>query len=419
MNKILIVLFAVVLFLLIDYYVFQAIRHLMANSSITAKNTVRITYWSVTAITIGGFLLFHFANPDLMSRVARNFIVTGIFVNYFSKIFVVFFLFMDDIIRAGKWVVMQFQGENKTQMGLEGGKISRSDFLTKTALIAGAIPAVAMGFGIISGAYDYRVRRKTVFLPNLPKEFDGLKIAQLSDIHSGSFFNKTAVNGGVDLLLKQKPDVVFFTGDLVNTYADEVKNYIDVFSRVKAPLGVYSTLGNHDYGDYAQWKSEAAKAKNLQQLIAAHHEMGWDILMNENRTLMEGNGKISIIGVENWGAGRFAKYGDLKKAYQGSEEGDVKLLLSHDPSHWDAQIKPDFPAIDLTFSGHTHGFQFGIEVGNIKWSPVKYFYKQWAGLYQDANQYLYVNRGYGFLGFPGRIGMPPEITIIELKKGAA
>ncbi len=202
----------------------------------------------------------------------------------------------------------------------------------------------------------------------------------------------------------------------MNNQAEEIKNYIDVFSKVTAPLGVFSTLGNHDYGDYYNWSSEEAKAKNLNNLMNAHKSMGWDLLNNENRKIKQGADEIAIIGVENWGAGRFAKHGRLKEAYQGAEEAPVKLLLSHDPSHWDAEIRPMYEDIDITFSGHTHGFQFGVEIGDIKWSPSQYVYKQWAGLYQDANQYLYVNRGFGYLGFPGRIGMPPEITIIELKK---
>jgi predicted MPP superfamily phosphohydrolase len=295
--------------------------------------------------------------------------------------------------------------------------ISRSDFLVKTAMVAGALPLTAMTYGILSGAHDYRIRRHKIFLPNLPAAFDGIKIGQLSDIHSGSFFNRTAVKGGVDMLLKEKPDLIFFTGDLVNNQASEIKNYIDVFGKVSAPLGVFSTLGNHDYGDYVSWNSTREKIQNLENLKEAHKLMGWNLLLNENRMISQGGETMAIMGVENWGAGRFAKYGDLAKAYQGSREAPVKLLLSHDPSHWDAQVRPEFSDIDLTFSGHTHGFQFGVEIGNIKWSPSKYIYKQWAGLYQTAHQYLYVNRGFGYLGFPGRVGMPPEITILELKRG--
>ena len=252
--------------------------------------------------------------------------------------------------------------------------------------------------------------------PIFPKSFDGIRIVQLSDIHSGSFFDKKAVQGGIEMVLGEKPDMVFFTGDLVNNETKEVKEYFDLFSKVKAPKGVYSVLGNHDYGDYKSWSSPTAKRKNLQDMLDAHQQLGWNLLLNENRYIEEGGDKLAVIGVENWGAGRFSKYGKLGQAYVNTEEGAVKLLLSHDPSHWDAQVRPDYPDIDLMFAGHTHGFQFGVEIGNFKWSPSKYIYKQWADMYQEKHQYLYVNRGFGFLGFPGRIGIYPEITLVELKR---
>ena len=279
----------------------------------------------------------------------------------------------------------------------------------------GVVSLAGFGLGIVSGAHNYRVRRKTIALPNLPSAFDGIRIGQLSDIHTGSFFSRPGVKRGIDLLLDEKPDVVFFTGDLVNDEARELADYKDLFEKVRAPLGVYSTLGNHDYGDYKVWKDEDKK-RNLADLIQAQKEMGWDILMNENRSLKVDGEEIAIIGVENWGAGRFQKYGELEKAYAGTEEKPVKLLLSHDPSHWDAKVRPEFGDIDVMFAGHTHGFQFGVELGDFRWSPSKYIYKQWADLHREGNQYLYVNRGFGFIGYPGRIGILPEITIIELKK---
>jgi predicted MPP superfamily phosphohydrolase len=273
-----------------------------------------------------------------------------------------------------------------------------------------------MAFGILSGAHDYRVRRVKVSLPNLPKSFDGLRIGQVSDIHSGSFFNKTAVKGGVEMLMNEKPDVIFFTGDLVNNEAIEVKDYLGTFSKLKAPLGVYSVTGNHDYGDYHQWSSVAEKRNNFKDLIEAHKTMGYQVLMNEHRILQQGGDKIAILGIENWGGRGFAKYGKLDEAHNGIYDANVKLLLSHDPSHWDLQVRPEYPDIDVMFSGHTHGFQFGVEIGNFKWSPSQYAYKQWSGLYQEGKQFLYVNRGFGYLGYPGRIGMPPELTIMELKR---
>jgi hypothetical protein len=210
--------------------------------------------------------------------------------------------------------------------------------------------------------------------------------------------------------------MIFFTGDLVNNEASEVKDFIDVFSKLKAPLGVFSVTGNHDYGDYKDWGTKEAKAQNFKDLIEAHRLLGFDLLMNDNRMIEQGGEKLSVIGIENWGAGRWTKYGKLEEAYRGTEEAATKILLSHDPSHWDAQVRPNFKDIDLMLAGHTHGFQFGVEVGGFKWSPSQYAYKQWAGLYQEGEQYLYVNRGFGYLGYPGRVGMPPEITIIELKR---
>jgi uncharacterized protein len=224
------------------------------------------------------------------------------------------------------------------------------------------------------------------------------------------------VKGGVEMVLKEKPDLILFTGDLVNNESREVNEYIDVFNKLRAHLGVYSITGNHDYGDYKSWPDQAAKKKNFIDLMEAHRLLGFDLLMNENRSLRQNGESLAIIGIENWGAGRFSKYGKLAVAYAGIEEASIKILLSHDPSHWDAQVRPQYGDIDLTLSGHTHGFQFGVEIGNFKWSPSQYAYKQWAGLYQEGNQYLYVNRGFGYIGYPGRVGMPPEITILELTR---
>ncbi|MFZ5999762.1 MAG: metallophosphoesterase, partial [Bacteroidota bacterium] len=289
-------------------------------------------------------------------------------------------------------------------------------FLSKAALVATAVPFGAMAYGIISGAHDYRVKRVTVKLPNLPKSFDGIRIGQVSDIHSGSFWNKTAVKGGVEMMLGEKPDLIFFTGDLVNNETSEVKDYLEVFEKLRAPLGVFSVTGNHDYGDYKGWTTRQEKEENFRQLVNAHRQMGFNILMNEHKMIEQGGDKLAVLGIENWGAGRFSKYGKLEKTHQGTDEAAVKLLLSHDPSHWDAQVRPEYKDIDIAFAGHTHGFQFGVEWGDFKWSPSQYAYKQWAGLYQEGAQYLYVNRGFGYLGYPGRVGMPPELTIVELKR---
>ncbi len=404
----------VLIFLLIDAYVFQAVINVSKNWSPLWKQTIRFGYWVPTLISILGLLWWTFSDPYKGTDYLRIYVLAGSAILYFSKLFAVLFLFVDDLQRGVRWVAKYFSKNTTT---LPGETISRSEFLSKAALVASAVPLGLSAYGIISGAHDYRVKRITLKLPNLPKSFDGIRIGQLSDIHSGSFWNKTAVKGGVQMLMNEKPDLIFFTGDLVNNETTEVKEYIPIFEKLRAPLGVFSITGNHDYGDYHAWPSAEAKQKNFKDLIEAHQLLGYDLLMNEHRMIEQNGDKLAIIGIENWGAGRFSKYGKLDQAYAGTDEAATKILLSHDPTSWDAIVKPNHKDIDLTLSGHTHGFQFGVEIANIKWSPCQYIYKQWAGLYQDDNQYLYVNRGFGYLGYPGRIGMPPELTIIELKRG--
>lgn len=407
------IFFLLLVLFLIDLYAYQAILTVTKGLGQDSRNLVRIAYWLITAIVFAAILWYYYGNPYKYGSQTRNLVLVGIFMTYFSKVFGLVFVLIDDVQRGVRWVANLL---SKSPEKIPGEAIPRSEFLAKTAVIAAAVPFTAMVYGIVSGAHDYRLRRKTVYLPNLPKAFDGITIGQLSDIHSGSFFNKTAVKGGVEMFLKEKPDVIFFTGDLVNNQTDEVKDYINIFDKLKAPLGVYSVTGNHDYGDYRQWANAADKRKNFNDLVEAHKTMGFDILMNEHRYLEQGGERIAIIGNENWGAGRFAKYGKLDKACAGVQDASVKLLLSHDPSHWDSQVRKQQPDIDMMFAGHTHGFQFGVEVGDFKWSPSQYVYKQWAGLYQEGQQYLYVNRGFGYIGYPGRVGIPPELTIIELKR---
>ncbi len=415
MNRVIIIGIVLAILLLIDLYVYQAVSFVLRNFSSTTQQIVRYVYWFFTLATFAVILLYNFGDPDIWKGSTRGVVFSIIFINYFSKVFAALFLVVDDIVRLGRWIAGLFQSGGTSVS--EGQTITRSEFLTKSALVAGTVPLLTMTYGIISGAHDYRIRKKTIYLPDLPASFDGITVAQLSDIHSGSFFNKTAVKGGVEMLNAEKPDMVFFTGDLVNNETSEVKDYVTIFEKVKAPLGVFSTTGNHDYGDYRSWNSEAAKKQNFEDLKEAHRLMGYDLLMNENRFIEINGEKIAIVGIENWGTGRFPKYGKMDQAMAGTDEAPVKILLSHDPSHWDAQVLPEYPDVDLAFAGHTHGFQFGVEWGDFRWSPAQYAYKQWAGLYQKGQQYLYVNRGYGFIGYPGRVGIPPEITLITLKKG--
>jgi predicted MPP superfamily phosphohydrolase len=425
MNRAALVFIAPAIFLLIDTYVYQAIRYLSRSASDSTQRTIAFVYWGFTILSLIAYVTMQLLPADSLSRQVRTFIWAGIAIPYFSKVFAVIFILIDDIGRFFRWIVSLFYKPEVREAVVDSNSaaipatdvIPRSEFLMKTALVVGSIPLVGFSWGILSGAHDYRIRRIKLPLKNLPSGFNGMTIAQISDIHTGSFFNKTAVKGGVEMLMGQKPDLVFFTGDLVNSTASEANSYIDVFDKVKAPMGVYSTLGNHDYGKYVQWPSAQAERQNVLDVIAAHKQMGWNIMLDENKILEQNGDKIALIGVQNLGFGPAAlRMGNLAKAYQGTQDYPVKLLLSHDPTHWDAEVRPRFSDIDVTFSGHTHGAQFGVDLGDVRWSPAQYFYRQWAGLYQEGDQRLYVNRGYGYIGYPGRVGILPEITIFELVK---
>jgi len=405
--------FLIVLSILIglDFYTFQGVKYLTKDMSKIWQLVLYIGYWSLTVFIIFTTFALYMGWFSRTDKNGRTLFFIAIAFNYFPKIIFFLFVVFDDLVRGMKWVYSSLRG---SESGGTSEDISRSDFILKLGAAATTLPAVATGMGILSGAHDYRVRKRTIVIPNLPKAFDGIRVAQLSDIHSGSFYNKKAVMGGIDLLNAEKPDVVFFTGDLVNDKAEEVEEYIPILDKIKADMGVYSVLGNHDYGDYVNWASATEKQNNLNDLKAAHKQLGWNLLLDEHTGLKVDGEELGIIGVENWGNG-FAQYGNLNKAIENADY-EAKILLSHDPSHWDAQVRNMAPDIDLTLAGHTHGMQFGVELGDFRWSPVKYRYKQWADLYTEGNQHLYVNRGFGFIGFPGRIGILPEITILELKK---
>jgi len=404
-----------IILLLADAYFMGGIRGAFKKRQFPHKREFAVVYWIFSVLLITGVLLSIYVKIPVGLRAT---IMLVFFLILILKVTFLPFLLIDDIRRFIVWI----KGRSKKPASkvLATNPIPRSEFLMKAGLIAGAVPLTALGFGIASGAYDYRVRYQTLYLPNLPKSFDGIKIGQISDIHSGSFYNKTAVKGGVEMLLREKPDLIFFTGDLVNNITTEVYGYQDIFNKVKAPLGVFSILGNHDYGDYYEFPTEAAKAKNLADLKTVHKNMGWDLLLNENRRLKVSNEEIGILGCENWGdLSRFPKYGRMEPTVKNTDDLPVKLLLSHDPSHWRAQILPQYQQIDVMFSGHTHGMQLGVRTPGFQWSPVEYIYKEWAGLYQEGKQQLYVNVGYGFLGFPGRVGILPEITIFTLRSATA
>lgn len=413
--------FNTILLLVIDFYIYKALR--ATSIKWTASTLFPKLWWGYSILLAIGIFVSIYTNIPL---ILRSVILVVFFLTFFTKLIFMLVLFIDDMRRGGIWIKRLFSPRKQQpavapidaplpEKPVRG--ISRSEFLTKAGILVASVPIAPMTWGVVSGAYNYRVRQQKLYLPNLPKAFHGMKIGQLSDIHSGSFYNQRAVQGGVELLLAEKPDMIFFTGDLVNNLANEMRDYQDIFAKAQAPLGVYSVLGNHDYGDY-HFGPEASheKAKNLRDLKDTHRVMGWDLLMNEHRKIKVDNEEIGIIGVENWGTGRFPKHGRLQEALEGTGDVPVKLLLSHDPSHWRAEVL-DRPDVDVTFSGHTHGMQFGVRSRHLKWSPVQYLYKEWAGLYKQGDQQLYVNTGFGFLGFPGRVGILPEITVFELMSG--
>jgi predicted MPP superfamily phosphohydrolase len=405
---------ALVIFLL-DLYVFQALKTVSQQGSERGRQAIFITYWVVSFFTIATMLSFPYLQFLQSSKIFRNYVFAILIGLFLAKLIGSLFFVADDI-RRGALVLMNkiFPLSGAQYMGPEGQGIPRSTFLSWLGLGLGGTLFGTLLFGF-SNKYNYQVKKIKLSFKNLPAAFKGMRMVHISDIHSGSFQDIRAVNKGIDLILKQQPDLIVFTGDLVNDRATEMEPYQNSFGRLTAPLGVFSTLGNHDYGDYVQWPTAQAKVDNLEALKKVHANMGWRLLMNEHVVLEKNGEKIALLGIENWGAkARFPKYGKMDLAHPGTENIPFKILLSHDPSHWDAQILPEYPGIDLMLSGHTHGMQFGLENPYFKWSPVQWMYKQWAGLYEQGAQKLYVNRGYGFIGYPGRVGILPEITVIEL-----
>jgi len=404
---------ALIIFLL-DLYVFQALKTVSQQGSDRGRQAIYVTYWLVSFFTIATMLSFPYLQFLQTSKIFRNYVFAILIGLFLAKLIGSLFFVADDI-RRGALVLMNkiFPLSGAQYMGPEGQGIPRSTFLSWLGLGLGGtlFGTLLFGFG---NKYNYQVKKIKLSFKNLPGAFKGMRMVHISDIHSGSFQDNRAVNKGIDLILKQQPDLIVFTGDLVNDRATEMEPYQNSFGRLTAPLGVFSTLGNHDYGDYVQWPTAQAKIDNLEALKKVHANMGWRLLMNEHVVLEKNGEKIALLGIENWGAkARFPKYGKMDLAHVGTEDISFKILLSHDPSHWDAQILPEYSSIDLMLSGHTHGMQFGLENPYFKWSPVQWMYKQWAGLYEQGSQKLYVNRGYGFIGYPGRVGILPEITVIE------
>ncbi len=408
-NPLFLVILITVL-ILIDFYIYHVLKILTQGASNGTRTTVGLIYWALCIMSIGSFLLF----PYITNPYFKQYIFSIGIGWVLTQVFMVLFFLVDDLRRGAFWTMGQAASIAGAKfMNTEKG-IPRSTFLSwlGVGLSSTLFFSLLYGFG---NKYNYKLVKKKISLNGLPLAFKGFKIIHISDIHSGSLKDKAAVLKGIELIEKQNADIVLFTGDLVNDRASEMHDWMDVFGKINATHGVYSTLGNHDYGDYVKWDTVEEKKQNLEALKQVHHDLGWRLLMNENISIEKNGEKIKIVGIENWGAkARFPKYGKMDLAMQGVSKEDIAILLSHDPSHWEAEVIPKYSSVQLTLSGHTHGMQFGLENPYFKWSPVQWVYKQWAGIYDNKDQQLYVNRGFGFLGYPGRVGILPEITLIEL-----
>lgn len=407
-------LLIVVIILLLDVYIFQVVKSLTAGAINNVRFIAHGAYWVISSLTLLCVCLLSFIPFHKLPNGIKTYVLAIIIGLLLAKIIAALFFLVDDVRRGITWLIYKPPFNTNHTANTDAVSISRSTFLSWLGIGLGGSLFGTLLYGF-SNKYAYTIKHVSLSFPNLPIAFKELKIIHISDIHAGSFTNKKAVHKGVQMILDTNPDIILFTGDLVNDRATEMDDYIEIFSKLKAPMGVYSTLGNHDYGDYTSWKTEEAKKNNLAQLKAVHQKMGWHLLLNEHVVLEKNNQHIALIGIENWGAKAFSKYGKLNVAYKGAETYPFKILMSHDPSHWDAEVRKYYTDIDLTLAGHTHGMQFGVELPGFKWSPVQYLYKQWAGLYEEEhNQKLYVNRGFGFIGYPGRVGIMPEITCIKL-----
>ncbi len=399
----LVILFAIII--LLEFYAFQAIK------TISKNKIIRFAWLFISVAVYANFLYVALTYDRGQGQTPQFQMAMGLLLTVLiPKIIVLLFMFGEDIYRWFLKLISAISSEDTKPLA------SRRKFISQLALGLAAIPFASFIYGIIQGKYNYKVLKYQLSFKDLPDAFDGFTITQISDIHSGSFTNKEKIKYGVDLINQQKSDIMLFTGDIVNNKADEMDNWMDVFDKLEAKEGKYSILGNHDYGDYMDWKNPQDKIDNFQKVKDIHKKIGFDLLLDEHRYLEKDGQKIALLGVENWGKG-FNQAGDLKKASKNIKKEDFKILMSHDPSHWEEIVKKDDFNYHLTLSGHTHGLQMGIEIpGWLKWSPSQFVYKQWAGLYEEAGRFINVNRGFGYHAFPGRVGIWPEITVIELKK---
>lgn len=402
------------LMIILDIYFFQILKLLTSNAAPRTRSTIHLAYWILSVLIIALLFLLPYLNLDNIRKGLRSTVFSVLIAFFILKLFACVFFLIDDLRRGIQWLWGKiFFASADTGQPQASPRINRSVFLSWLGIAVGGSLFTSLLYGF-TNKYNYNIKRIPVKFPNLPEAFRGMKVVQISDIHSGSLVNKEGVKKGVDMIMALKPDLILFTGDLVNNLAEEIEPLMDVFDKLKAPMGVYSVFGNHDYGDYVRWESPAKRSENIETLKGHHAKMGWRLLWDEHVPLEKDGQQIALIGIQNYSALKnFARYGNLTKAYSGAENYPFKILMTHDPTHWDAEVRPKFPDIDLTLSGHTHGFQFGVEIPGFRWSPVQYVYNQWAGLYHEGAQSIYVNRGYGFIGYPGRVGILPEITLLE------
>jgi predicted MPP superfamily phosphohydrolase len=395
----------VAIVLVVDLYAFQSIK------TLTKNKFVQILYWLLSFAVIINFI-YKLSIINRSNGLSQSLMLAfGLLIlSITPKVIALLVLFGEDIVRIVKTGINYFSNS-----AANGYFPERREFVSKVALGLAAIPFSSVLYGMMRGKYNYKVIDHTLYFDTLPDAFNGFKLTHISDIHSGSFDNPDKIAYGIELINEQESDVILFTGDIVNNTANEMDDWIPYFKRLKAKYGKYSVLGNHDYGEYVRWKTLEEKEQNFQAIKDIHPKIGFDLLLNDSIFIEKKDQKIALVGVENWGT-RFKKAGDLKLASSKIQKEDFKILLSHDPSHWESEVKDHEYDYHLTLSGHTHGMQFGIEIPGIKWSPVQYLYKQWAGIYKEYGRYINVNRGFGFLGFPGRVGIWPEITVITLKK---
>ncbi|MFZ1748836.1 MAG: metallophosphoesterase [Saprospiraceae bacterium] len=420
MGRLIFLLFLALIFIGLDIYTYHGMHSIMGYGRFS--RAFKYVYWGISIFTYVSIfqIFFYFLSTQGQHRTEYfNFISGFIFTVLVTKlVFSALMIFQDGgrlIVGSMRYLKYSFLAPDTTQTVFIP---ERREFLTTFSSIAAGIPFFGMLYGITKGKYQYTVQKVVLTFKDLPNAFDGFKIVQISDIHAGSFDNKEKVRLGIEKINALNPDLVCFTGDLVNAEKDEIDPYIDIFSEIKSSYGKFAILGNHDYYGSYDRNNPAAEQSYFEDFFSKFKKMGFDLLNNENRTIVKSGQYISLLGVENWGAGHwFPKRGDLDKATSGLSEDGFKILMSHDPTHWDEKVIHHDRHVHLTLSGHTHGFQFGFQLPGFQWSPAQYRYPKWLGLYGDNDRFLYVNRGFGFLGFPGRVGMWPEITLIELRSG--